>query len=213
VIIATGNVLCFARTVSTLLGTESILIGENGGVVECGEVHYNTAYMKKCEEAFELLTFFHVCCVIMNLTAYMKKCEEAFELLSRHFPLERLNSELRKTEIGLRRDFDVEKAKQLINKIPEVELIDTGFAVHIKSRRVNKGVGLKKVAELMGLEVQDFAAIGDSPNDIEMLKVAGFGIAVSNAHPELKKIADMVTKGEHGAGVSEAIQYLKQKFF
>ncbi len=186
VVIATGNILCFARAASKLVGTGGIVIAENGGVVECGMVDYDMAHIKECEEAFEFL--------------------------SRHFALERLDAENRKTEIGLRRNFDVEKARQMLMKeFPELDIVDTGFAVHIKSKKVNKGTGLKRIAELMGLDAKDFVAIGDSPNDIEMLEASGFGVAVGNAHPELKKVADMVVEGVHGAGVAEAVQYLKER--
>jgi hydroxymethylpyrimidine pyrophosphatase-like HAD family hydrolase len=44
-----------------------------------------------------------------------------------------------------------------------------------------------------------------------MLKASGFGVAVGNAHPELKKIAALVAKGKHGAGVAEAVEYLKER--
>jgi len=185
VVIATGNVLCFARAASKLVGTGGIVIAENGGVVECGRV--------------------------LSDTSHMKECEEAFRFLEKHFTLERIDPEYRKTEIGLRRDFDVERARELLKEYPEVEIVDTGFAVHIKSKRINKGTGLKRVAEMMGLDAREFVAIGDSPNDIEMLKASGFGVAVGNAHPEVKRVARMVTKGEYGAGVAEAVRELRRR--
>ncbi|MGB8216521.1 MAG: phosphoglycolate phosphatase [Candidatus Methanoperedens sp.] len=185
VVIATGNVLCFARAASKLVGTGGIVIAENGGIVECGSVESDTSHMKECEEAFRFL--------------------------ERHFTLERIDPDYRITEIGLRRDFDVEKARELLMEFPEVEIVDTGFAVHIKSKRINKGIGLKRIAELMGLDARELVAIGDSPNDIEMLKASGFGVAVGNAHPEVKRVARMVTKGEYGAGVAEAVGELKEK--
>ncbi|HEY9206799.1 MAG TPA: phosphoglycolate phosphatase [Candidatus Methanoperedens sp.] len=185
VVIATGNILCFARAVSKLVGTGGIVIAENGGVVECGRVEYDIAYMDKCEEAFRFL--------------------------NEHFTLERVDPELRKTEIGLRRNFDVERAKELMREFPELEMVDTGFAVHIKSKKINKGTGLRRVAGLMGLDTKDFVAMGDSPNDIELLKASGFGVAVGNANPTLKEVADMVTVEEHGAGVAEAVRYLKER--
>jgi phosphoglycolate phosphatase (TIGR01487 family) len=185
VVIATGNVLCFARAASKLVGTGGIVIAENGGIVECGKVESDTSHMKECEEAFKFL--------------------------ERHFTLERIDPEYRITEIGLRRDFDVESARELLKEFPEVEIVDTGFAVHIKSKRINKGIGLKRLAEMMGHDVRELVAIGDSPNDIEMLKVSGFGVAVGNAQPEVKRVARMVTKGEYGAGVAEAVGELMRR--
>ncbi len=63
----------------------------------------------------------------------------------------------------------------------------------------------------MGISARDFVAIGDSPNDIEMLKASGFGVAVGNAHHDVKTAANMVTNGEHDAGVAEAIHYISGK--
>ena len=185
VVIATGNILCFARAVSKLLGTGEIIIGENGGVVEYGTVEYDTSQMGVCEEAFAFL--------------------------NEQVTVEKLDPENRKTEIALRRDFDVEKAREILSGFSDIEVVDTGFAVHIKSKRVNKGTGLCKLADLMGIDVRDFVAMGDSSNDIEMLKVSGFGVAVGNAHPALKEVADMVTEGEHGAGVAEAVGELRRR--
>ena len=91
-----------------------------------------------------------------------------------------------------------------------MELVDTGFAVHIKSVDVNKGTALLEVAALIGLDAGDVMAIGDSANDVEMLRTAGMGVAVGNANPALKSIADMVTSGRYGAGVLEALEYLKK---
>ncbi len=185
VVIATGNILCFARAVAKLVGTGGIVIAENGGVIECG--------------------------IVESDTSHMEECEDAFEYLKQHFALERIDPEYGKTEIGLRKDFDVNEARLLLRDYPEVEIVDTGFAVHIKSKKINKGTGLRRIAELMGMDAKEFVAIGDSPNDIEMLKASGFGVAVGNAHPEVKKVAAMVTGGEHGAGVAEAVGELKEK--
>jgi hydroxymethylpyrimidine pyrophosphatase-like HAD family hydrolase len=44
-----------------------------------------------------------------------------------------------------------------------------------------------------------------------MLEAAGLGVAVGNAHPDLKRVAKMVTSGEHGAGVEEAVKELKKR--
>jgi phosphoglycolate phosphatase (TIGR01487 family) len=185
IVIATGNVLCVARAVAKLLGTSGIVIAENGGVIECGKVESDTSHMKECMDALENL--------------------------KEHFSLERLDLETRITEIGLRRNFDVEEAMKLLGKDAPVDIMDTGFAIHIKSKKINKGTGLKRIAKMMGLDARDFVAIGDSPNDIEMIKAAGLGVAVGNAHPELKKVAGMVTRGEHGTGVEEAVGELRRR--
>ena len=51
----------------------------------------------------------------------------------------------------------------------------------------SKGTAIKFLAERYGIPIENVIAIGDSPNDLSMLKAAGFGIAVKNAEESLKK--------------------------
>ena len=184
IVLATGNVLCFARAAAKLIGTGGQIIAENGGVVslEYDGREYYDGDIDACERAFDVLT----------------------EHLGAH--IQKLDSEYRKTEIALRRNFDAADARQIVGE--EIEVVDSGYAIHLKSKDVDKGTGLFRIADLMGIDASDFAAIGDSENDIQMLAAAGFGVAVGNAHPALKGAADLVTAGEYGAGVVEAVEYL-----
>ena len=86
--------------------------------------------------------------------------------------------------------------------------MDTGFAYHIMDANVSKGKALEFIAERIGIDVKDFVAVGDSENDIEMLEVAGFGVAVANADLKLKEVADLVTSKPDGDGVVEVLKFL-----
>lgn len=57
---------------------------------------------------------------------------------------------------------------------------------------IDKGLGLQKLAEHLGLELSQVAAIGDGGNDAAMLHAAGLGIAMGNASTEAKAAADHV---------------------
>lgn len=187
VVLSTGNILCYAHAAARLIGVGGIVIAENGGIVSPG---FDT---------------------VPIMSESIKECQRAFDLLSHKFNLIKLDSEHRKTEIVLRRNFDVDLARQMLHDYGfKVEIIDTHFAIHIKSKEINKGTGLIKAAELMGIEPKDFVAIGDSVNDIEMLELAGFSIAVGNADIELKQIADFTASSPYGAGTAEGIAYLKE---
>jgi phosphoglycolate phosphatase (TIGR01487 family) len=186
VVLATGNILCYARTTSRLIGLDGAVIAENGGAIT---VRYdlNGTFEESLEE-----------------------CEKAFSFLSGHFKLTKLDPMYRKTEIALRRNFDLEKARALLDTQNfDVEMVDTKYAIHIKSTRINKGVGLQKLAEMMGLEAEDFVAIGDSANDAEMFEVSGFGIAVANGDERIKEAANYVTTASFGDGAIEAIEFLE----
>ncbi len=188
-ILATGNTVCFASAAAKLIGTTGIVICENGGLVRMG---YDKEYI---------------------LLGDIAPCERAYGILSHKTELERLDSEYRKTEIALRRtNVDVDGLRAFLKEMDMgVDIIDSGFALHIKEAHIDKSVGMVKVAELMGVGIDDFIAIGDSENDLEMIKKAGTGVAVGNADERLKKAADMVTRAEYGAGVAEAIDELLGK--
>lgn len=62
---------------------------------------------------------------------------------------------------------------------------------------VTKATGLAEVAERLGVDAADVVAFGDMPNDLEMLRWAGHGVAMGNAHPALLEAADEIT-AHHG---------------
>jgi hypothetical protein len=68
-----------------------------------------------------------------------------------------------------------------------------GGLVEISAPGVTKAVGLAEVAAVAGVAATDVIAFGDMPNDLEMLRWAGHGVAMGNAHPALKDVADEVT--------------------
>ncbi|MDM8271108.1 Cof-type HAD-IIB family hydrolase [Thermophilibacter provencensis] len=72
---------------------------------------------------------------------------------------------------------------------------------------VNKGSGLLELARRLGISPEETMAIGDSSNDIPMIRAAGLGVAVANATDEAKAAADYVCAADNNAGgVAEAIE-------
>ncbi|HLO04123.1 MAG TPA: Cof-type HAD-IIB family hydrolase [Symbiobacteriaceae bacterium] len=71
----------------------------------------------------------------------------------------------------------------------------------------SKGSALRQLAQALGIDVAQVIAIGDQLNDLEMIRQAGLGVAVANAHPLLKEAADYIclASNEEGA-VAEAIE-------
>lgn len=74
------------------------------------------------------------------------------------------------------------------------------------SKSGGKGAGLKKVAELYGVPIEKTIAMGDSQNDISMLKAAGVGVAVGNARSDVKAAADYVTVTNDEGAVKAVIE-------
>ena len=58
---------------------------------------------------------------------------------------------------------------------------------------VNKGAGLRRLAEILDVDMADTIAIGDNYNDLSMIRAAGIGVGVANTVEELKPECDYVT--------------------
>ena len=71
---------------------------------------------------------------------------------------------------------------------------------------VTKATGLAEVADRLDIDVEDVMAFGDMPNDLEMLRWAGHGVAMGNAHPALLEIADEVTAGNGDDGLALVLE-------
>jgi hydroxymethylpyrimidine pyrophosphatase-like HAD family hydrolase len=113
----------------------------------------------------------------------------------------------RETEIGLRREVDLETVRDLL-KDWDVSVQTTGWAIHIMQKGMDKFFGVKKGCELLGIEVSEIAAIGDSDNDEMMIRECGWGVAVGNAFEGTKRSASFVASKGHGAGVVEGLRWL-----
>ncbi len=66
--------------------------------------------------------------------------------------------------------------------------------MEVVKKGVSKGNIMEETAKKAGVSLKNIIAIGDSHNDISMIKKAGLGIAVANAEPEVKEIADYITE-------------------
>jgi len=73
---------------------------------------------------------------------------------------------------------------------------------------VSKGNALIKLATDLGIKAEEVVAFGDNHNDIGMLRFAGLGIAMGNAHDEVKAAANYVTVSNAEDGVAAAIEEL-----
>jgi len=71
---------------------------------------------------------------------------------------------------------------------------------------VNKAAGLRQVCQLYGLSMDEVVAMGDSLNDIAMIREAGLGVAMGNAQEEVKRAADMIALSNTEDGVAHLIR-------
>jgi Cof subfamily protein (haloacid dehalogenase superfamily) len=71
----------------------------------------------------------------------------------------------------------------------------------------DKGAAVKLIAESLSIEPAAIMAMGDAENDLPMLRLAGWPVAVANANPACKALARAITKNDHeNDAVAEAVE-------
>jgi Cof subfamily protein (haloacid dehalogenase superfamily) len=73
---------------------------------------------------------------------------------------------------------------------------------------VDKGEGLRRLCALLDISPARVLAIGDSENDIPMLTAAGYGVAMGNAAPRVKAVADWIAPDVDNDGAAVAMEKL-----
>lgn len=73
---------------------------------------------------------------------------------------------------------------------------------------LSKATGLSLAARRLGLKAEDAVAFGDMPNDVPMFTWAARGVAMANAHEELKAVADEMTASNDEDGIAVVLEKL-----
>jgi len=186
VVVATGKALPYPIALCEFLGIDRTVIAENGGVAF---VH----------ETDDLLFLGDRAAAQAVVDEYVAAGHElgwgGHDLVNRW----------RETEVAVNRDAPLEPL-QRIAADRGLEVVDTGFAYHVKSPDVSKGRALESVAEKLGYESEEFVAVGDSINDVSTFEVAGRSFAVANADEAARGAADVVVDGEYAEGFLHAVE-------
>ncbi len=114
----------------------------------------------------------------------------------------------RETEWCLKETEEFEIMKRLIenSEWSDLEVVPTGFAVHIAKPGINKANGLKIALQQRGIDPSRVIACGDAPNDIPMFDLVGYSVAVDDKFPEVVASADCIT---HHMGLDGAVELLR----
>lgn len=101
-------------------------------------------------------------------------------------------------------------AVEVLDKLKENYVIHSlgDWGWDIVTPKINKGIMLKEVAKIYGIDPSDTIAFGDGDNDRLFVKEAGFGVAMGNATDSVKTQADYVTTESYNNGVYNGVKYL-----
>ena len=188
VVIATGKAFPYPVALATFLGRPLHVIAENGGVV-----HVDNETM---------------------LLADPDRPRAVVETFEEHggeigWGGDTTVNRWRETELALSTDADEELLRRVAAEVPGIEVVDTGYAFHVKSTEVNKGDGLVRAADRLGLDPESFVAIGDSENDVSTFGVAGDSYAVANADAAATAAADVVLDEGFMSGTASVLESLR----
>lgn len=95
--------------------------------------------------------------------------------------------------------------KERLSGMAGVTISSPGF-IEINRLGTDKGVALKRLAEMLGIQQEETAAIGDGTIDLSMIRWAGCGVAVANAREEVKAAADLIVPSCEEDGVAYYIE-------
>jgi hypothetical protein len=191
-IIVTGNVVNYAYATEVLIGCSGGIVCENGGVV-FKEGENDNAVETLVDRDF-----------VTSAESHLKeKLGEKFNIHASHDNMYRLTETVFYKTLPRS---ELEDALYDFEHLDEIEIYDSGFALHVTDKRVNKGTSLRYLCERNGINMENVMAIGDSQNDEDFLREAGYKIAVGNAEEKLKEISTYACEKKFGDGVAEAIE-------
>jgi phosphoglycolate phosphatase (TIGR01487 family) len=183
VVIATGKAFPYPVGLCEFVGLPTRAIAENGGVV-CTDGQVAIEGDREGAQAV--------------LHAYVKAGYDP------GWGEADLANRWRETEVIVRRESPLAPLEQLADE-HGLEVVDTGFAYHVKSPDIDKGQGVAVAAERLGIDPEEFVAIGDSVNDVDTFAVVGDSYAVANADDRARAAADTVCESAYAEGFLEAI--------
>ncbi len=182
VILASGNIAPTANALAKFIGATGPVVAENGGLLVMGNEMERLADPAPVRAAAD----------------YARRELGLTELLS---------NTCRFTEVCFQETVPVEELRRVVREGSfDVQVDNTGFALHIMPKGMDKLVGIRAAARHLGLRVEELLIIGDGRNDRRMVEAAGIGVAVANAVPEVRAVAAYVCRSAHGPGVVEALR-------
>jgi HAD superfamily hydrolase (TIGR01484 family) len=107
---------------------------------------------------------------------------------------------------GMTSDEMTRAARTVLDGEVDITFSSNAGLIEIAAHGVTKATGLAEVAERHGVAAARTIAFGDMPNDLEMLRWAGHGVAMANAHPAVLDAADEITASNSEDGVAQVLE-------
>ncbi|MBR3018536.1 MAG: HAD family phosphatase [Clostridia bacterium] len=97
--------------------------------------------------------------------------------------------------------------REALRGIPGISMTQSSANnIEIMPLGIDKGIGIRRLADLLGIAMSQVMALGDEENDIPMLRAAGYGVAMGNGSEEAKAAARFITDTNDNCGFAKAIE-------
>ena len=240
IVVTTGRLYNNALYFSKFLGVDSPVVAANGAIVidqKTNEVIYECSIPKEeCIKILEILikynTFFQFNTkdtIYCNnwLTKVSTQCYMTKQVCCEHLNVKYINVRSKEEWIRIFNNEDMDKSivispfkstilkiKNEINSLNDIVSFSSGgHSLEINYGNASKGNAVKALLDKYNISEKELICIGDNENDMSMIELAGLGIAMGNAIPKIKNIADYITDTNRNDGVAKAINkfILKEK--
>lgn len=183
VALCSGNALCVLKGLGRYIGCSGPLVAENGGVVEYKGRMYILCKIREAKRAVEKLR-----------ERYGDRVSESW------------SNRYRFVDMAILRTLEYDEVMEVVKGFKGMKVMDSGFAFHILDESIDKGVGVSKALELLGVGREEAAGIGDSMTDSELLQACGFRAIVANGDKRLMGAVDYVAREKFGRGFAEIVE-------
>ncbi|AXR82894.1 HAD-IIB family hydrolase [Natrarchaeobaculum sulfurireducens] len=187
VVLATGKAFPYPVALCHFAGIPERVVAENGGVVYTGDEVFYTADREAAQAVVEEY----------RAAGHSLGWGEADTV-----------NRWRETEIAINLEQPIDPLCEIAAAYG-LEVIDTGYAYHVKDPAQNKGDGVERIADHVGFDPADAVAVGDSINDVSTFDVVGRSFAVANADDAARAAADEVLEAVHADGTLSVLERIR----
>ena len=225
IVLATGRILKSARIFAEDLQLENPILACNGAIIldETRNVIYNRPLeidlaKKIMELGREHNVYYHFYNEeYLYSNHYIKEIADYYSNNSQRIDVrvfEDENEILRDKDLNIFKflfiDNDMERLNNLRRDFSTIDGLNITKSwsnnIEVMDFRASKGIGLEYLCNEMNISPDQVIAIGDSENDLPMLKYAGFGVAMGNGDERVKLEANYITETNDEDGVAKVIE-------
>lgn len=223
--------ICTGRTKVFTLKEPALRSGFDGMLCGCGtniilngeELFYEEVPMADMQRAIDILTDVDMPFILEGRDYFYSRSEELKQERYGHYIIESMGDELLDADahredihasklLGIvleaHRDTFPKDLEYIRQNLPQFNVMNhNNRALEIVPAGFSKATAILKLCRITGMDPTDTFAVGDGNNDIEMLDLAGHGIAMGNANDNAKKHADYVTTDVNEDGIFNAMKH------